>query len=158
MGKQIPRAAIQISRAHDVVARAGKVLEGKSRSRLPRGERQPCRTAFERGDTLFQHVIGRVHDPGVDVAQLFQREKIARVFGIAKLKGRRLVDRDRDRAGSGVRTPPGVEKGRFLRGASVMTCADSRLELPRFICLLIEGGRSIDAGPLSVLEFTLIFP
>ena len=113
VGEQIPRAAIKIGRADDVVARSRQILQRKRRRRLTRGQRQPGRPALEGGGTLLEHVVGRVHDARIDVAQLLQREQIARVLGVAELVGRRLIDRHRDRAGGRVGTPAGMQKHGF---------------------------------------------
>ncbi len=37
--------------------------------------------AFQRRDALLQHRLGRVHDAGVDVAELLQREQVGGVLG-----------------------------------------------------------------------------
>ena len=71
------------------------------------------RTALKGGNALLQHVICRVHDARIDVAELLQREQIARVLGVAELVGRRLIDRHSDRAGGRVGTPARVQKHGF---------------------------------------------
>ena len=69
--------------------------------------------ALERGDALLEHVVGRVHDAGVDVAELFQREQVRRMLCALKLVRGRLVDRHRDRTGRRVGAPACVERQRF---------------------------------------------
>ena len=46
-----------------------------------RGQSHRGRAAFEEADALLQHVLGGVHDPGVDVAQLLQGEQVGGVLG-----------------------------------------------------------------------------
>ena len=58
---------------------------------------------------LLQHVAGRVHDAGVDVAELLEREQVGGVLGVAELVGGGLVDRHRDGAGGGIGAPAGVQ-------------------------------------------------
>ena len=48
-------------------------------------------------------VLGRVHDPRVDVAELLEREQVRGVLGVVEDVGRGLVDRQRAGAGGGVR-------------------------------------------------------
>ena len=44
--------------------------------------------ALEAGDAGLEDPLGRVHDPGVDVADLGQREQVGGVVGVAELVGR----------------------------------------------------------------------
>jgi hypothetical protein len=56
------------------------VLDREQRGRLARAERQRRDAALERRDALLEHVVGRVHDAGVDVAELGQAEQVRRVL------------------------------------------------------------------------------
>ena len=58
---------------------------------------------FERRDALLQHIGGRVHDAGVDVARHLQVEQVRAMLGVIEGVGHGLVDRHRHRAGGGVR-------------------------------------------------------
>ena len=49
--------------------------------------------AFERRHALLEDVGGRVHDAGVDVAELLQREQRRGVVGVFERERRGLVDR-----------------------------------------------------------------
>ena len=69
-------------------------------------------TAFERGHSSLEHTLGRVHDPGVDVAHLREGEEVRGVFGVVERERRRLVDRH----GSGVGGPIGLLAGVDLGG------------------------------------------
>ena len=97
--EQVPGAAIDVGRADEIIAGVADVLHREQRSGLPRRQRKRGDAAFERGDALFQHRLRRVHDAGVDVAELLQREQVAGMFGRIELVGRRLIDRHRHRFG-----------------------------------------------------------
>jgi anti-sigma factor RsiW len=78
------------------------VLDREERRGLSRGERQRGHAAFQRGDAFFQNRLGRIHNAGVDIAELLEREQVARVLGGIELVGRRLIDRHRHRMGGRV--------------------------------------------------------
>ena len=75
----------------------------------PRAGRQRADAAFQVGQALLEHVGGRVHDAGVDVAQLLQGEQVGRVFGVAELVAGGLVDRHGAAAGGRVGLLAGVQ-------------------------------------------------
>ena len=58
--------------------------------------------AFQRRDALLEDVGGRVHDAGVDVAELLQGEQPRGVVGVVEHVRRGLVDRHGARLGCGV--------------------------------------------------------
>lgn len=68
------------------------MLSGRTQRRGPRRHPHRC-------DALFQHIAGRVHDPGIDVAEFFERKQVFRVLGAVELIGGGLVDRHRDSVG-----------------------------------------------------------
>ena len=113
VGEQVPGAAVEVGRADHVVAGARDVLDRKGRSRLTRGERERADAAFERRDALLQHVVGRIHDARVDVAELLEREQVGGVLGIAELVGRGLINRHSNGAGGRIGTPAGVKGNGF---------------------------------------------
>ena len=51
-----------------------------------------CNSTFQRRQTLFQNVVGRIVDTGVNVAKFCQREKIGRMIGIVEYECRALVN------------------------------------------------------------------
>ena len=59
------------------------------------------RAAFERGDALLEDVGRRVHDAGVDVAELLKPEEAGGVVGVVEDVRRGLVDRHGARLGGG---------------------------------------------------------
>ena len=64
-------------------------------------------------DPLLQHVVGRIHDARVDVAELLEREQVGGMLGVAELVGRRLINRYSNGAGGRIGTPAGVEGNCF---------------------------------------------
>ena len=82
--------------------------------RLSARHRQRADAAFERGDALLEHVGRRVHDPRVDVAELFEREKPR---GMARCRRRRTTSSDRSerRAPSSPDRRSGRRAGRRCR-------------------------------------------
>ena len=67
---------------------------------------------FQAGNALLQHVGGRVHDAGVDVAQLAQRKEVGRMFRIAELVAGGLVNGHGAAAGGRVGRLAGVQLAR----------------------------------------------
>ena len=106
VGELVDRAAIELSRRDDLVAGHQQLLQHHDLRGMTRRHRQRRGAALERGDALFQHRIGRIADPGVDVAERLQPEQRSGVVGIIEHEGRGLVDRRRPRAGGriGLRT------------------------------------------------------
>ena len=78
-------AAVEKARGDDVVAGAGDRGERQELRRLTGGDRDRSRAAFERRDALLEDVGGRIHDPGVDIAELLQREEPRAVRRSAKV-------------------------------------------------------------------------
>ena len=101
-------AAVEEARGDDVVAGAGDGGERQELRRLAGGDRDRRRAAFERRDALLEDVGGRIHDPGVDVAELLQREEARAVRRIREGVGGRLVDRHGARIRSRRRLLAGV--------------------------------------------------
>jgi len=85
IGEQVPGAAIKVGRAHHIVARHRQVLQRQRRGRLAGRYRQRGDPALQRRQPLLQHVARRVHDPGIEIAQLLQREQVRRVLGRGEL-------------------------------------------------------------------------
>ncbi len=75
----------------------------------PEAQAERRHAALERGDALLEHVRGRVHDPGVDVAELLQPEQARGVLGVVEHVGRGGVDRDGAGVGRRVGDLAGVE-------------------------------------------------
>src|SRR6056297_3676941 len=77
-------AAVKRSAGDQVVAGFGDGGDRDQLGRLPGCGCNGCDTAFQRGDALFEHVDGRIHDPGVNVAKFLQTKKTCAVVGIVK--------------------------------------------------------------------------
>ena len=92
---------------------AREVLDREGRGRLAARERQRRDPAFERGDALLQDVGGRIHDAGIDVAELLERKQVGGVLGALELIGSGLIDRHRDGARRGISAPAGVKREGF---------------------------------------------
>ena len=107
--EQVVGAAVESRARHDVVARVGEVEDREVLSGLT-GRQEQCRdAALERRDALLDDVLGRVHDPGVDVAGLGKAEQRGGVLGAVERVGRGLVDRQRPRVGGDVGGLAGVD-------------------------------------------------
>ena len=76
--------------------------------------------ALDRRQPLLQHVVGRVHDAGVDVAEFLQAEQVGGMLGAVELVGGGLVDRHRNGMGGAVAAPAGVQGEGFGVFAGVM--------------------------------------
>src|SRR6185437_522334 len=105
-------AAIERARGDDVVAVLRQCEQGEHLGRHAGRRGQACAAAFERGDPLLERGDRRIRDPRIDVAERLQVKEARRVIGAVEDEGRRLVDRQRPRAGRGVRDMPGVQAKR----------------------------------------------
>ena len=105
------------------------VWKTSSCARMAGCDGQRRRAAFERGDALFQHRLGRVHDAGVDVAEGLQAEQRGGVVGVVEDEGRRLVDRRGARAGRRIGLGAGMDGERVEPG-----CALGHVSSPRKRC------------------------
>ena len=76
-----------------MVTRSGNVQNSRGGGGLTRSQQQRGGAALERGDALFCHILGGVHDAGVDVSELSQGEKGLCVVGTVKDVGRSAVNR-----------------------------------------------------------------
>ena len=83
------------------------------------GDGEPRGAAFERGDALLQHRIGRIADARIDVAEGLQAEQRGGVVDVLEHVGRGLIDRRGARAGGRVRLGAGVNRERGKAWAAV---------------------------------------
>ena len=100
-------AAVERRARHDVPAVLGEVQQRDRLRGLPARDGQRADATFERDHALLERVLGGVHDPRVDVAELGETEQRGRVIGVAEHERRRLVDR-RDTCAGRVRLGAGV--------------------------------------------------
>ena len=87
-----------------MIAGFGHVEDRDGLRGLPAGDQQCTDAAFERRDPIFDGRLGRVHDPGVDVAQFLQGKEVR---GVRRVVERGTTSSDRSAA-------PG--RGLFRRG------------------------------------------
>jgi hypothetical protein len=80
----------------------GNIQNGQGNRRLPAGYGKSPHPAVHQSHPLLQDIIGGIHDPGVNIAELPKGEEIRRMFRILKLEGSCLVDRDRPGPGCGI--------------------------------------------------------
>jgi hypothetical protein len=113
VGEQVVRAAVEARRADDVVAGARQVEDGQRLRRLPRRQPERADAALERRHALLEDVGRGVHDPGVDVSELLEREEPGGVIGVLEVVGAGGVDRDGARAGGRIGLLSGVEGQRL---------------------------------------------
>ena len=106
-------AAVEVAGGDDVVAGLGEVDDGVEDGGGAGGDGEAGGAAFERGDALFEHVVGGVHQAGVDVAEFAQGEQVGGVLGAVEHVGGGAVDRHRAGVGGGVRGVAGVEAEGF---------------------------------------------
>ena len=115
----------------------GEVEQGDRLGRLTARDCQGADAAVERGHALLEDGLGRVHDAGVDVAELGKPEKGRRMRRVAEHIARRLVDRHRPGPGcrvgygsgvylAGLETPVG-----HVRGSPLFLVASPRVRGPR---------------------------
>ena len=108
VGEQVVGAAVQRAARDDVVAGLGDGLDRIGHRRLARGHRECRDAAFERRHALFEHRLGRVHDPGVDVAGHLQVEQVGAMLGAVERVRGGLVDRHGHRMRGGLGRVTGV--------------------------------------------------
>lgn len=101
--EQVEGAAIQRGAGDHVVAGLGDVEDREGLGGLAGGDQERADAALEGGDALLDRVLRGVHDPRVDVAELFEGKEIRGVVGVLEDVGRGLVDREGPSAGGGVR-------------------------------------------------------
>jgi hypothetical protein len=101
--EEVVGAAVERRRRDDVSAVLGQVEQRDRLGRHPARRRESADATVEGGHPLFEHRLGRVHDAGVDHAELFEPEERRGVRGVAEHVARRLVDRHRAGPGRRVR-------------------------------------------------------
>ena len=102
-------AAVQAAAGNDVVARGAQGEKGKRLRTVAAARRQAGDAALQACHPLLEHVGGRVHDAGVDVAGLLEGEQVGRVLAVAEQVGAGLVEGQGPAAGEGVDGLAGME-------------------------------------------------
>src|SRR5690606_4877540 len=103
MAELVDRPAIELARRDEVVAALHEGMEDEKLRRVTRGGGERGGAAFERGNALLEHALGRVHDARVDIAELLQAEQRRGMAGIIEYVGSGLVDRRDPRLGGRIR-------------------------------------------------------
>ena len=107
-------AAVQMAAGDNIVTGLGQGGDGDELRRLARAGGHRRHAAFQRGNALLEHVGGRVHDAGVDIAELFQRKQLGAVVGAVKGVRRGLINRHGAGIGAGRRLLAGVHLQGFV--------------------------------------------
>ncbi|MBG9886966.1 hypothetical protein ABE10_10490, partial [Bacillus toyonensis] len=82
--EEVVGAAVDRGGGDEVVACLGDVQDREGRRRLPAGEDEGAGAALERGEALLEHILRRVLDAGVDVAELGECEEVRGVVGVVE--------------------------------------------------------------------------
>ena len=128
VGEQGVGAAIELGCGDNVVTGGGQRLNGVGDGGGTCRDHQRGNPSFQRGHPLLQHIVGGVHDAGVDVARHRQIEQIRPVLGALELVGHRLVDGHGDRLGGGVAGKAVVQgQGRIFHHTLLVGCCLSQL-------------------------------
>ena len=84
VGELVDRSAVKFSSSDELIARHQELLQHDDLRGVAGSDRQRRGAAFERGDALFQHGIGRVADARIDVAEGLQPEQRGGMVGIVE--------------------------------------------------------------------------
>lgn len=79
--EQVVGSAIKEAGRDNVLSGLRDVEDREGDRRLTGGNGQSARSAIQFRQPLLKHIRGRVHNPGIDVPELFEREQVRRVFG-----------------------------------------------------------------------------
>ena len=109
VGKQVVGAAVERRGRDDVVAGLGDGEDGVGDCGHAGGQCQRADAALDRRDALLEHILGWVHDPGVDVARDLEVEEVGTVLGVVEGVRGRLVNRYGDGLGGCFRAVAGVQ-------------------------------------------------
>src|SRR5699024_5284973 len=104
VAKQVVGAPVELGAGDHVVTGLDEVEDTGGDGGRSGRERNGPHTTLQGCDALFQHVLGRVHDPRVDVARLGEAEQIRTVLGVPEDVRGRLIDRRGPRVGGRVGT------------------------------------------------------
>jgi hypothetical protein len=80
----VDRTAIEFSRCDELVAGSQQLLQHDHLRGVSRRHRERGGAAFKGGDALFEHRLGRVPDPGVDVSERLQPEQRRGMIGVVE--------------------------------------------------------------------------
>ena len=143
------RAAIEVARGHEFVARLQQREEGKELCRVAGGSRQRRAPALQRRHPLLQHRDGGIGEPRVDMAETVQVEQRGSLVDILEHERRGLVDRRRARAGGRVRRGTGMDRAGLEPHVGGARGRRARPDLARLRRLgrAVADQAGINAGP-----------
>ena len=113
-------AAVKIVCGDQFIALPENIGDGEIDRRRAAGKRQRRCAAVELRQAFFQHVVGRIHQPGVDVARLPQREQVGAVLRAFEVVSGGAVNRHCPGAGGRFDLLAGVERQRFDMVVSIV--------------------------------------
>ena len=125
------RAAIEIARGDELVARLHQREEGQELRRMTRRRGDRGAPALERRDPLLEHRHGRVGQPRIDVAEIVQVEERGGVIDVVEHIGRRLIDRGRARAGRRIGRGAGMDRAGLEAVVEIARRRRAALRAPR---------------------------
>jgi hypothetical protein len=114
----VDRAAIELFARRRIRRPAHQRMHDDTCAAWPEATAKRRGAAFERGDALFQHRVGRVADAGIDVAERLQAEQRGGVVDVVEDERRGLIDRRRPRAGGRI----GLRAGMNGKGGKSRRC------------------------------------
>ena len=75
VGELVDRAAIELARGDELIARLHQRMEHDRLRRVPRGDGERGRAPLQGRDALLEHGLSRVHDARIDVAEGLEVEQ-----------------------------------------------------------------------------------
>ncbi|KUG15369.1 hypothetical protein ASZ90_014946 [hydrocarbon metagenome] len=91
--EELVRAAVQVVCRDDLIAGTGYVQEGVGDGSLPGSGRDGTGPSLDCRHALLEDIRRRVHEPGVDIAELAKAEQVCGMFGTPEDVRACLVDR-----------------------------------------------------------------
>jgi hypothetical protein len=101
--KKVVGAAVEGLGRHQVVSGTCQIQDRQRRGCLTTGHGECCHTPFELRDPLLEHITGRIHDPGVDVAEHPKPEEVCGMLRVVEDVARSGVNRHGSRVRRRVR-------------------------------------------------------
>ena len=109
LGEQGPGPAVEAGGGDEVLPGMGDGQYGGCDGGLAGGHGQAGGSAVQGGQALLEHIVGGVHQAGVDVPEFLQGEQIGRVFGVPKVVGGGGVDGHGPGTGGWIRLLAGMK-------------------------------------------------
>ncbi len=114
--EEVVGSSIQTGAGDHLIAGLKDVCNSQCNGSLARSGGDARSSTLQSGDALLQNVGGRVHDAGVDVAELLQGKQPRRMRRVIENVAGRLIDRYGAGLGSWVHILPAVQSDRFQSG------------------------------------------